>query len=51
MFVIADTFGWKSMIVSSWKLETSATVTDSSVVSSAWAVYGSPIFPTTNTLL
>ena len=38
MFVIADTFGWKSMIVSSWKLETSATVTDSSVVSLAWAV-------------
>ena len=37
------------MIVSSWKLETSATVTDFSVVSSATSVYGIPIFPTTNT--
>ena len=38
MLVMAETLGWNSIMVSSWKLETSATVTDSSVVSLAWAV-------------
>ena len=46
---MAVTCGLKSCIVSSWKLETSATVTVSSVILAASDVYGIPIFPTTRT--
>ena len=49
MFVIALAAGWNSLMVSSWKLLISATVTVSSVVSSAADVYGVPMFPTTFT--
>ena len=48
---MAETCGLNRSIVSSWKLLISATVTVSSVESSAVSVYGFPIFPTTSTSL
>ena len=51
MLRIALTAGRKVSIVSSWKLEISATVTDSGSVRKTSPVYARPIFPTTKVFL
>jgi len=46
MFKIADTFGWKSRMVSSWKEETSITSRSTGLSSGITWVTGKPMLPT-----
>ena len=51
MFKIADTCAWKASSASSWKLDTSATTTDSIVVKAARSAKEYPMLPTKTTSL
>ncbi len=50
MLRMTDTFGLNSLMVSSWKLETSVTMQVSSSASFARAEEGRPMLPTTSVL-